>query len=701
MKRIMSIWTMLLIICGWMALRAQAAGGTYYLRGEQCGWGSGCLLYDDATNGDQFSGDYIHSLAHTVNEPLASNDEYKFYRSDTGKWFPDPGSNQTFDATGSCPVYMLAQGNPYGITINDGADPYAAVSCDAAQRDFSPVSFLGNEDFGSATATYISEGSTINLRVEVYANGLTNAGNATAGGAVRVQLEYRQWNASTQDWGSWTTYGTPFGFEQDDGANWQYLLSSFSLGEGVYELRARYTDWTGATGNTGSNVKTLFVSDSANTPHSIQIDGNLSDWRSNESFSGRDGTTNYLTWDERYVYIGWSGGGGSDKCIVGFDVDLGTANDTVAYAGAAFPATGHPDYVLEYNKNTDVTYFFTRSGSSWGTSDTTGILAVEGSGPVCEARVPRSRLGNLKPGDDLGVVIYQSNWNSSYVFGASPVVGNSSGSALQYLDAQFHWPSTGSGIAPNAPTEGGRSETAALQVTGGASGNYIFDDTGATIDFPTNDDAPDGNCTIAVRVYENHEPPASSGAVRRYYDISHDCSGYSADLRLSYADSELNGNSESALDLWRWNGSTWEQHAIASGDRDTTNNTLTERDVTAFSRWILADSDPTSVELIGFGGLAGRNGILLSWETASELDLVGFNIYRALRANGPYLRLNTQLIPAQHPGSPLGAVYSWWDRGVRAGRIYYYRLEQISIEGDPTWHGPIAVPFRWRSQPGR
>ncbi len=701
MKRLaLTACVALLALGGWAGLRAYAAGGTYYLRGEQCGWGSGCPLYDDGTNGDRFAGDFIHSLSYTVNSPLESNDEYKFYRSDTDKWFPDPGANQTFDSTGPCSIYLLAQGNPYGITIADGADPYAAVSCDAAQSDFSPVSFLGNESFAGASESYVNEGSTIDLRVEVYANGLTNAGSATAGGAVLVQLEYRQWNASAQNWGSWNTYGTAFSFEQDDGANWQYLLSSVSFSKGIYELRASYTDWSGATGNTGSNTVVLYVSDATRTPHSIQVDGNLGDWRSNESQSGRDSVTNYLTWDERYVYVGWNGGGTSDKCIVGFDIDLGSSNDTVAYGGAAFPATGHPDYVLEYNKNTDVTYFFTRSGSSWGTSDTTGILAQEGSGPVCEARVPRSRLGGLVPGDDLGVVIYQSNWDSSWVFGASPVEGNSSGSALQYLNAQFHWLSTGSNMAPNAPDEGGRSEAALQPVSGGSSGSYTFGSTGADVDFPTQDDAPDSNCSIAVRVYENHVPPGTTGSVQRYYDITSDCSAYSADLTLSYTDGELDGNTESALDLWRWTGSAWEQHAIASGDRDTTNNRLTERDVTAFSRWVIDDNSPTAVSLLGFSGQAQRRGILLRWETASELDLVGFNLYRALRPDGPYLQLNSALIPAQHPGSPVGAAYSWLDGGVRAGRIYYYRLEQLSMAGEPILHGPIAVLWRQRVPPG-
>ncbi|MBN1259673.1 MAG: hypothetical protein JXB35_03245 [Anaerolineae bacterium] len=668
-------------------------GGSYSLRGEQCGWsGAACPLYDNAAQGDQFAGDAIHSLDHTVNAALGDNDEYKFYRNDGDKWLPS-GSNLTFDATGSCDLYLLAQENPYGITVTD-CDAYAAVTCDSAESDFSPVSFLGNEDFGVPTETFLDAGVSFDLRVEVYASGLTNAGVATTGDAVQVELEYRQWDTATQDWGAWTPYGSDFAFEQDEGNNWQYLLEDATFPQGIYELRATYTDWTGAAGNTGSNTTILFVSNASTTPHSIPIDADLSDWRANEQLSGRDGATNSATWDERYIYAAWNGGGGGDKCILGLDVDSGAANDTVGYAGAAFPATGQPDYILEYNKGTNTTFFFQRNGSAWTNVGTSGIEVNEdSSGAICEARIPRARLNGALDWDaDLGVVLYQSNWDSSWVFGASPVEGNSSGGALQYLNAQFHWPNTGGDETPGTPTMGGRSEQAIQSITGGAGGAYIFGLTGAVLDFPSSDAAPDANCDVTLRVYENHFPPDAYSAVMRYYDISAPGrSGFSAALTLAYDDGELYANAEGALDLYRWTGSVWEAHAVAAGDRDPVNNTVTTRGVTEFSRWTLDDGVPTAVELIRFEGFPHDDGIRLEWETATEFDLLGFNLYRSAQGEAPRVKVNAALIPAQLPGNGAGNIYSWDDLTAAPNVIFDYWLEDVDASGAATLHGPVKA----------
>ena len=66
-------------------------------------------------------------------------------------------------------------------------------------------------------------------------------------------------------------------------------------------------------------------------------------------------------------------------------------------------------------------------------------------------------------------------------------------------------------------------------------------------------------------------------------------------MRLHYLDSELNGNTESGLVLWRYDGATW-QNAGQSA-MDTTNNWVEQSDVTAFSPWALASSTPTAVTL--------------------------------------------------------------------------------------------------------
>ena len=592
-------------------------GGAYALQGEQCGYDSAtCPLYDDGTHSDTFAGDHVHSRGHTVDTPLAAHDAYVFYRLDGDKTLPSTGS-LTFDADGSCPLYLLAQGNPYGITVTD-CDAYADVTCDADGSSFGPVSFIGNEDFAGATESLIEEGTTLDLRVEIYAAGLTDTGTATEGGAVSVGMETRQWDAAAQDWGAWTPYVTPFTFETDDGANWQYLLEDVSLPVSIHELRSTYTDWAGNTGNTGANSHTVFVSDPATTPHAIHTDGNLADWRANERHDGLDGADSYVTWDDRFIYTGWLGGSSGDRCIAGFDLNLGTVEQIATYAGAVFPATGQPDYVLDYDKLTGTATFLQRNGTGWTDLGTADIRTGQnGSGAICEARIPRTAFdGSLGPKDDLGVVMFQSNTAGDTVSAASPATGNSSGSNPQSLDAQFHWTTTGPGTTPNAPDEGGRSEYAARTVSGAAAGTYILGDTGATIAFSSAEEAPDTVCIIGARVYEAHPHADDADAVRRYYGLEgSSCTGFSGDLTLTYADGELNGNEETALHFYRWTGAAWLLYPVAADDRNTAANRLTARNISGFSDWIIADGIPTAVALVDFRATDQDAGVELNWET--------------------------------------------------------------------------------------
>ncbi len=83
--------------------------------------------------------------------------------------------------------------------------------------------------------------------------------------------------------------------------------------------------------------------------------------------------------------------------------------------------------------------------------------------------------------------------------------------------------------------------------------------------------------------------------------------------------------------------------------------------------------------------------VKLTWETASEVDNLGFNVYRGSSADGPWTKLNRNLIPSQvPPGSPTGATYEWTDTRVRSGQRYYYLLEDVDTAGTGTQHGPVS-----------
>ena len=103
---------------------------------------------------------------------------------------------------------------------------------------------------------------------------------------------------------------------------------------------------------------------------------------------------------------------------------------------------------------------------------------------------------------------------------------------------------------------------------------------------------------------------------------------------------------------------------------------------------------PTGVELAAFAarvirGLEGPS-VRLVWETASEIDNAGFNIFRGTSKAGQRHMINRQLIPAC--GDELkGQTYTFGDCDVTEGRTYHYWLEDVDLRGTATMHGPTSV----------
>lgn len=81
--------------------------------------------------------------------------------------------------------------------------------------------------------------------------------------------------------------------------------------------------------------------------------------------------------------------------------------------------------------------------------------------------------------------------------------------------------------------------------------------------------------------------------------------------------------------------------------------------------------------------------IQIEWRTETEIDTAGFNVYRGPSENGPFTRINEQLIPSE--GSAVsGASYRFVDENVRPGQTYYYQLEDIEFDNSAQKHDPIA-----------
>ncbi len=93
---------------------------------------------------------------------------------------------------------------------------------------------------------------------------------------------------------------------------------------------------------------------------------------------------------------------------------------------------------------------------------------------------------------------------------------------------------------------------------------------------------------------------------------------------------------------------------------------------------------------LALAGCLGPTAVTVEWTTASEVDHAGFNLYRGDSPDGPWIKLNQNLIPPA--GDPIvGGRYSYVDDDVEPGRTYYYLLEDVALDGTTTRHPPIAV----------
>lgn len=95
-----------------------------------------------------------------------------------------------------------------------------------------------------------------------------------------------------------------------------------------------------------------------------------------------------------------------------------------------------------------------------------------------------------------------------------------------------------------------------------------------------------------------------------------------------------------------------------------------------------------AVDLLYFLPVAGNDHILLTWETAQELNNAGFYVLRSERADGTFARISP-FIPSLDPFS--GNYYEYDDRTPQVGVIYYYRLEAVDAGGYSTFHPEVPV----------
>jgi hypothetical protein len=96
------------------------------------------------------------------------------------------------------------------------------------------------------------------------------------------------------------------------------------------------------------------------------------------------------------------------------------------------------------------------------------------------------------------------------------------------------------------------------------------------------------------------------------------------------------------------------------------------------------------VVLTSFKGYPIPDGVRLKWETASEINNFGFNIFRSLDSLKNFSKLNSDLILGHGNSSSLHK-YDFFDNTVKSNLWYYYYLQSVSFNGEIENYSTISL----------
>lgn len=93
-----------------------------------------------------------------------------------------------------------------------------------------------------------------------------------------------------------------------------------------------------------------------------------------------------------------------------------------------------------------------------------------------------------------------------------------------------------------------------------------------------------------------------------------------------------------------------------------------------------ANDNSLPVTLSSFTAIPTDSGVMLKWRTESEVDNLGWNIYRSEKTDGKFVKINDKLISGAG-NSAMPNSYQFVDKTAIKGRQYYYYLEDVDIAG--------------------
>ena len=114
----------------------------------------------------------------------------------------------------------------------------------------------------------------------------------------------------------------------------------------------------------------------------------------------------------------------------------------------------------------------------------------------------------------------------------------------------------------------------------------------------------------------------------------------------------------------------------------------------------VTDTDPsfytgvqtTAANLVSFdASVTAPSSTLVTWETAIEIDTLGFDVYRSQTIDGLPVQVNDEFIRSKALGESSGATYEFIDSSVEPNTTYYYWLMEKTTDGETIKSEPAEI----------
>ena len=99
--------------------------------------------------------------------------------------------------------------------------------------------------------------------------------------------------------------------------------------------------------------------------------------------------------------------------------------------------------------------------------------------------------------------------------------------------------------------------------------------------------------------------------------------------------------------------------------------------------------NPLPVDLVAFTAVGKAGKVVLNWETASEVNNMGFDVYRSENETGTYQKTNQEIIQGLGTGTT-SHYYEYEDTEVEENSTYYYKLYSRDFDGTIHDYGRIV-----------